>query len=116
MIIRRQQLDAFVSSGKNHLARRVVAFLRDQYPDAAAVPDTELLGPVRRLMRRAEFYGLRTEQDIAIYVIAGFLLGESFDVDFPAAQQILPSPVISPAEKTSWLLEWTTQLFRALES
>ena len=115
MIIRRQQLEALAAARKSQLAREIVSFLKEQYNEARSAPEAELLPPVQRLVRRAEYYGLNTEQDIAIYSIAGFMLGESFDIDFPAVQQVLPSPVLSSGEKADWLLQWTTELFQTLE-
>ena len=93
---------------------RVANLLGDLFPDAQDLPRDELIRSVRAQMRRAMGYGFIAEQDVASYVVTAWLLGESFDTEFPAAGQILNAPD-PPEVRTARLEEWTKVLFAALE-
>jgi hypothetical protein len=113
--IRNDQMNAFSDSSEREYINRLIRFLRDQYPQAAAAPDSELRTAVETQVAMARSYGLTTEHDVAVYVNTAFLLGEEFDTEYPAAQEVLPSPVLASSEKAAWLSSWTREMFDSLE-
>ena len=114
MIIRVEQFSALARVVEAEFAGRLALLLREQFEEAWQIPATELREDIARLIPRAEAYGLTTEREAAAYVIAAFVLGGRFDEEFPAAQQVLTSPVLNGADKVLWLEDWTTELFRTL--
>ncbi|HET6229875.1 MAG TPA: hypothetical protein VFE05_07400 [Longimicrobiaceae bacterium] len=95
-------------------AVRLAAFLSELFPDAQELPHAELTGSVREQIGRSINYGFVAEEDVASYVVTAWLLGKSFDIDFPAAVQILHSLDV-PEVRAARLEEWTKVLFAALE-
>jgi hypothetical protein len=112
--IRKEQIDAFRLAAEHDYEIRLVRFLQGRFPDAAREPEATLLEGVRPQIANARGYGLITEQQIATYVTAAWLLGADFDREFPAAQQMLVSG--APADENSdWLARFTKELFKTLE-
>ena len=95
-------------------ARRVCAFLRDNFSDAAEVPALELEAQVMEQLTRANRYGLCNEDQILIYVVTAWLLGDRFDEQLPAARLVLNDTDYSPEEKSEWLEDWTVMIFHRL--
>jgi hypothetical protein len=114
MLIRREQFSALAGPVGTEFAARLALLLQQHFEEARQVPSRQLQDDIARTVRRAQVYGLATERDAAAFVITAFLLGENFDDDFPAAQQVLTSPVLGGADKAEWLEEWTTKLFQTL--
>lgn len=115
MIIRREVFQAFAAVPRAEFRRSLIGFLREQFPDAKDMPAAELEAGVDLCIAKAESYGIDTCQDVATYTVTAFLVGVDFDTDFPAATDILVSPVLGSGDKAQWLREWTAELFRALE-
>jgi hypothetical protein len=112
---RKDQLDALSRNQEKRFVDRLVAFLQQQFPDAAAEPANKLRPGVEEQTRKAGKYGLELEQEQAVYVTSAWLLGADFDTRFPAAAEVLPSPQLSGEEKRAWLEEWTQEMFNRLE-
>lgn len=113
MRIRKQQMHALQRQQGIAYELRLARFLREQFPDAARESEAALIDGIRTLVANARRYGLASEQQIAIYVVSGWLLGDRFDEEFPAAKQILGADM--PAEEKSQLLErFTEELFDTL--
>ncbi|KHD11469.1 hypothetical protein PN36_29115 [Candidatus Thiomargarita nelsonii] len=70
---------------------------------------------IHEQVSKARSYGLETERQIANYVTTAWLLGQQFDTEFPAAQEMLNSSNYSHDEKSLWLEQWTEQIFATLE-
>lgn len=95
----------------------MIDFLHDKYPESKAVPTEELRVGVREQIAKARTsYGFETEQQLAAYVHAAWLMGMDFDTRFPSATERLQSPAYSAQDKAEWLAAWTTGLFEALAS
>ena len=114
MRITQQQFDSLGNLPKETFARRSTEFLRHRFPEAANSPLDEVLAAVRIAVQRGEIHGLRAEQDLAAYVLTSFLLGSDFDTEFPAAYDVLFSPVLEPSDKALWLTQWTEEMFLTL--
>lgn len=109
--------DQFIFLGKvpeETFAIRSAQFLVERFPEAAEAPIDDVLAAVREAIQRGRSYGLRTEQDLAAYVLTSFLLGSEFDKEFPAAYEVLLSPVLAPSDKALWLNQWTEEMFQTL--
>jgi hypothetical protein len=96
--------------------RSLIQFLREHFEDAKTMPAPELESSVDLCLAKAERYGLDTGQDAATFTVTSYLLGLDFDRDFPAATDVLLSPVLTSADKALWLRQWTEELFRTLEA
>ena len=115
ILIRKEIMDALGQSAWTDFARRLVAFLQGQFPDAAEQPRESLVKGVRGQIAAARGYGMVTEQDIAIYVTSAWLLGGEFDREFPAVAEMMASEA-PPETKAEWLEEFTNEVFEGLES
>lgn len=51
----------------------------------------------------ARDYGLKSELDIARFVITAWLLGPGFDTRFPAMAQVLNAPQLDPGQKSDFI-------------
>ena len=103
MIIRSAQLSALGKQSELDFVNRLVELLREQFPDSLDIPKPELRSEITRQIEKARSYNLSTEQQIATYVVAAYLLGKTFDKQFPAAREILPSNFYTPDAKVEWL-------------
>ena len=110
----RIRLEQFRLMGQEEFGVRMAALLAEQFSDAAELCRDELLTGVREQVVRAQRYGFLAEQDVAVYVLTAWLLGEDFDKELPAAEQILNSGD-APEVRATRLEEWTQALFSALE-
>lgn len=113
MKIRKEQVTFLDEQGGKSYELRLTRFLRQQFPDAAEESEERLRPDVAVQIERAQGYGLLTEQEVATYVISAWLLGKSFDRDFPAATEVLTSSVPS-GMKAHFLEHWTRQMFEEL--
>lgn len=116
MIIRSDQLEALARSVEENLEDRVSRFVQGQVPGLDSMRDADLRAAVSKQIAKARGYGMETESDLALYVAAAAMLGGNFDAEFPAATEILNSPVLPASMKADWLAEWTEAIFKALES
>jgi len=112
LTIRRHQFDRIAN---RQFAGRITAFLRKQFPDAAEVEPIKLEEGVLNQIGSARSFGFIEEAHVAVYVTSAWMLGETFDKDFPAAAETLGDPKLTAAAKADWLSKWTVDLFEALE-
>ena len=115
MRLRSEQMDALATDQRERYADRVAAHLREQFPDAAAMPWNELRTGVVAQIAKAETHGLALEQEQATYVTASWLLGDDFDSRMPAAEATLSSAKLTGEEKRQWMEEFTREVFARLE-
>jgi hypothetical protein len=113
--IRKEQMDAQSKAVREHYEDRLYDFLCEEFPEAKDDPPAELRAEIHRQVEKAKTYGLESEQDVALYLTSAWMLGKEFDTEFPAANEILKSPMRSPAMKAEDLSKLTERLFLALE-
>jgi hypothetical protein len=113
--LRPAQMRAFAKASEERFADRLVNFLQEQFPDAAAEPRGFLKAALVEQIGRAREYGFTTEAQLSTYAITAWLLGATFDEDMPAAHDMLTSQMHSPDDKALWLERFTEKLFRTLE-
>ena len=102
--------------GQRDFASRLVAVLREQFPDQTrGSTDAQLSSPIPELVERAGRYGLVDEQSAALFVFNAWLLGPDFDQRVPALQQILVDPKLSPGTKADALTNFSATVFHELE-
>jgi hypothetical protein len=115
MQIRQEQMDTFSQPELTKFEARIADFLQTEFLDAQEVPREELMPAIHEQVTNARSYGLETERQIANYVTTAWLLGQQFDTEFPAAQEMLKSSGYTPDDKSEWLAQWTEEMFAALE-
>ncbi|PYP91717.1 MAG: hypothetical protein DMG65_06635 [Candidatus Angelobacter sp. Gp1-AA117] len=114
MKVRKEQTETLQQAADRDYAMRLLYFLQDQFPDAAEHEQATLREGIRGQIAKARSYGFLTERQIAAYVISAWLLGEDFDHEFPAVQQIL-RPGLTPVEKSTQLEQFTRDIFDQLK-
>ena len=112
--IRKEQIQKLSSSSAGSFKDRMVNFLQEEFDDAKDEPRQQLKREVEGQVEKARSYQLTTEQEIATYVTCAWLLGQDFDTELPAAQEMLSSPY-SPEDKATWLSQWTEAMFETLQ-
>jgi hypothetical protein len=113
--IRKEHMDAQSKAVREHYEDRLYDFLCEEFPEAKNEPPAELRAEIHRQVEKAKGYGLDTEQDVATYLTSAWMLGTKFDTEFPAANDILTSPMRDSAMKAEDLAKLTERLFLALE-
>lgn len=102
--------------GQGDFASRMVAILREHYPDqTAGFSGEQLASFIPALVTRAAGYGLVDEQSAAVFVLNTWLLGPDFDQRIPALQQILSSTQLSSGTKADALTNFAMTVFHELE-
>lgn len=94
LIIRNEQLDAFVQASIRQFERRVLEHLRKFWPvRCARMGEEQVLSSIRQAVKRARAHGLEREIDIASYIDLVYLLGHDFDTnpETPYVGEILRS-------------------------
>lgn len=109
MQIRKEQLRALNEHKARTYELRLAKFLRAQFPDATLDSDEILRRGIVTQIKKAQRYGLVSELAIADYVITAWVLGDEFDIKFPAAQEVLAAQ-ISQEMKALFLERWTEQI------
>ncbi len=113
--IRKEQMDAQSKAVRENFEDRLIEFLCGEFPEAKEAPPAKLRLAVREQIDHATAYGLKEERYVAVYLVTAWLLGQKFDTEFPAAQEILSSKMRTPAAKAEDLEKLTQRLFVALE-
>ena len=72
------------------------------------------LSQLDALIARARGYGLLAELDIGRFVVTAWLLGLDFDQRFPAMQEILTEPRLSPTQKADAIEQLCTTVLDRL--
>ena len=95
--------------------RRLVGVLAQSDPQATeafATPDG--MNELRQQCIKARTYGLESELDIAKYVLSAWLLGQDFDVRFPAIQEFLRTDRLGPSQKAEAIERITLSILAEL--
>ncbi len=82
---------------------KLFQFIRNSFPGSRLVPDTELKQKIDKAWEKGRHYGLSEDDDLGVYAIAAYALGENFDREIPQAAAVLQDTSYSSAEKTEWL-------------
>ncbi len=79
MVIRRAQFEALSTGSKDHFARRVVTFLRSHLPKQSQPFSEEgLFAEAENQIASARSTGLKSEADLASFVVFRFMAGADF--------------------------------------
>jgi hypothetical protein len=113
--VRSEQMKAFERDQHERFVDLVTAHLREEFPDAEALPIEELRAGVATQLDHAVEYGLDTELEQATYATSAWLLGEDFDKRFPVVEAVINSARLTSEEKRQWLEEFTREIFSRLE-
>lgn len=71
---------------------------------------------LREVLARAEGHGLTTELELTQFAIAAWHLGADFDERFPAMDEILADPALSPAERAEAIEQVCIAVLEELEA
>lgn len=112
--LRPAQMRAFAQASDDRFVDRTTLFLQSEFPDARRESRAMLKSGVSEQIARARDHGFTTEIQLVTYVVTAWLLGSTFDEEFPAVKETLASPVMSPGDKAAWLSQFTEKLFRTL--
>ncbi|WNG41510.1 hypothetical protein F0U61_53390 [Archangium violaceum] len=103
LIIRKSQLDAFAEQARERFVRKVVAYLRKTFAPARDMADGSLHDFVLAQVRKAEGYGLVTECDAALYVLAAWRFGADFDAPLCEPPHGIFSSAFTPNKRAQLL-------------
>ncbi len=115
MKISDQQLTTLSDIDQTNYIEKFVEFLQSEFPDAKKLSNDILTPVVLEQITNAHSYKLITEQQISNYITTAWLLGQNFDTEFPAAQEMLISDEYSATDKVKWLSEWSIEMLTTLE-
>jgi hypothetical protein len=99
LTLRQEQTDLFARLELERFEARVIAHLRQYFPQRmASVSDQNARGLVRFSMERARRYGIVTERSLVLYISVAVALGSRFDQRHAWAAEILRDPFIATPE------------------
>jgi hypothetical protein len=101
--------------GELWFLQRFRSVLLESFEEARRIPIEDLNATVLEQLRKAERYGLVSEQQAATFVMTAWLLGSDFDMLFPAVRERLSDPRLSQRTKAKWLEAFAERLLSALE-
>ena len=91
------------------LLPEVAARLRAEFEDAGVLPEAELAGFLRPVLRRAALYGFADADSGFVYAACAWLTGEDFASAFETPRAILAGSA-PLAERVAALEDWLTGL------
>lgn len=89
---------------EDHLARRILVFLKKQLPERCNKPDVVLLESIRSYIETASEYGIRTERSMAKWSYL-LLLTDGKLLDIRGVKDYLKQPTPSQNEKPDRLMK-----------
>lgn len=101
--ISKQQMQGLTQHAERAFLQRVLDFVTAQLPEYGQLPPGRALAILEALVARAKQYGLETERQAAVFVLAAHFLGGDFDVASPDAAARLNDQTLSPKWKANWL-------------
>lgn len=107
--------DQYWPLGRASYLQRLIALIREHFPQAAEFDDETLGAGLWEQAQLAKRYGLQDERSAATFALTAWLLGRGFDRNIPALTQILDSDELSPTGKAQALSDFTRLLFHILE-
>lgn len=113
--IRPETMNAFSNYMEDRFVRRLVDFLHKTCPESTKMPDDKMHLLIKeRLIPRGKSYGLISERQLSFFTLTAWYLGPDFDLNYPAARQVLNDPTLKADEKSVWLADWTNKYLKAL--
>lgn len=103
LTLRKEQIVAIENSRIDELATKISKFFTHRFPNADT--DASLDREIRHQISKANFYGFRSERDIAFYVATAWLTGSDFDTKHTVARQVLEAK-LSPEKRCNMLCKW----------
>lgn len=113
--IRDNQFGAFKMASLTPLAVRVAGFLQQQFPEAKNQNQQQLAEEIMPILKKAESFGMETEQEYVIFVLAATYLGRDFDEALPEAHEILSDDTLLSSEKAEQLEKLTLAIIGYIE-
>ena len=101
--ISKQQMQGLTQHAEQAFLLRVLEFIKKQLPEYGELPPGRALDILGALVGRARHYGLETERQAAVFVLAAHFLGGDFDVANPDAAVRLNDQSLSAKWKANWL-------------
>ena len=98
-----KQMQGLTQHAEQAFHVRVLDFVRQHLPEYGQLADDSALAIIGALVRRARNYGLETEKQAAVFVLAAHFLGGDFDMTNPDAAARLNDDSLSPKWKANWL-------------
>lgn len=115
IILRPETMGAFSNYMEVRYVQRLVNFLHETCPESVKVPEDKLKGQIQdKLIPRGRSYGLVTERQLSFFTLSAWYMGPDFDLNYPAARQVLNDPSMMPEAKSIWLADWTNNYLKAL--
>jgi hypothetical protein len=99
---------------KKEFAMQLIGVLREDHEEARQLEDERFFDAVAGQIDKALGYGIFHEKNIAVYVVTAFLLGASFDEEFPAVQEFLPDESLDEDTRANALQQWGQMLFESI--
>lgn len=101
--IREAQVKELETARQNSFAVKLAELLQTHLPTGQQSTRAELIGNMQPLIAQAAEYGLKSERDVAIYVLTAAHLGGNFDKAVPRAGRMLSDPHLSTELKVIFL-------------
>jgi transcriptional regulator of aromatic amino acid metabolism len=95
--------------------QQVLEFLYEAFPDSKSVPSQQMKASIHMVLQKGVQYGLNNEEDLAVYAITSYVLGENFDEEVPEAAMVLQNKNYSSRQKAELLESFAKQVVTALE-
>ena len=105
------------NAANRYFTDRIAALIRTEHPDQSrGIKNQAFAHLVRTLLPQAHRYGLYDERSSAVFVYAGWILGEHFDIRIPVLAQVLADSALTPIIKAEAILDFTASLRAVLET
>jgi hypothetical protein len=114
LVMRPETMKAFSTYMEDRFVQRLVDFLHEKQPESRETPEAALREQIVELIPRGKSYGLITERQLSFFVLTAWYMGPDFDLNYPAAREVLNDPAFIPDEKALWLADWTNGYLKAL--
>jgi hypothetical protein len=112
LTLRKQHYDAFRDTARSEFVRRMLAHLKEEFPEKTeAMSKAQLEEFVKRNRDRAEAYSITISDDIEYYIDCAMKYGERFDTDPKTnwAGQFLRTPSLKGSEKVVYLKKFAAE-------
>ncbi len=106
-IIQQGQMDAFDANARTRFLDEVVVALKAEMTDHRKdVPNAVVRQEVEKIAVVAESFGIRSLDNIGLFIKVASDIGRDFYDVFDAAHDVLYSPELDEDTKSIWLAKW----------
>lgn len=88
----------------------LIQFLRITFPESRSVPAGQIKQNIGMAWQKGSQYGFDCDNDLGIYVIAAYALGENFEAEVPEAAVLLRNTTYSSRQKADRLEKLAKQV------